>query len=161
MIFYRCNIILKSAQKQEANTGNKQLINQLITVGGAPGTCAGHIACVANAGYTQQAVVTVTDALGTIVASGTFEGSGEGNTPVPLISGGSVLSYTNAVLPVTLNAQFNYSPDGSKFLPNEPDKVSLIILYHDDFSELVQISAEDSVDGDFNDIIMTSVTIRH
>lgn len=136
-------------------------INQIITVEGAPGICAGHIACVANAGYTQQAVVTVTDATGTIVASGTFQGSGEDNAPVPLTSGGTVLSYTDAVLPITLNAQFNYSPDGSKFLPNEPDKVNLVILYNDYFSELLQVTAEDSVDGDFNDIIMTSVTLRH
>lgn len=133
---------------------------QTIDLGGSTGQAAGHIAGTTNAGFTQQAVVKVTDANGTVVAQGTFQGNGENNTPISLTTGGTVLSYSGAQLPLTLNIQFNYDPNGS-FMPNDPSKVIVNTLLDTPAVEAIQMTAEDYVDNDFNDLILTSVTISH
>lgn len=145
------------------NLKNKLMPNpviQTIDLGGSTGLAAGHIAGTTNAGFTQQAVVKITDATGAVVAQGTFQGNGENNTPIPLIGGGTVLSYTGAQLPLTLNVQFNYNPNGS-FVPNDPSKVIVNTLFDNNSVEVIQMTSEDYVDNDFNDLILTSVTLGH
>lgn len=135
-------------------------VTQTIDLGGSTGLSAGHIAGTTNAGYTQQAVVKITDSTGKVVAQGTFEGSGENNTPIPLVGGGTVLSYTGAQLPLTLDVQFNYNPGGG-FVPNDPGKVIVNTLFDNNSVEVIQMTSEDYVDNDFNDLILTSVTLAH
>lgn len=133
---------------------------QIIDLTGASGNAAGNIACTCNAGWTQQAIVTVTDSTPSVVASGTFQGNGEGNQPVPLTSGGTVLSYSGALLPLTLNVQFNYDPNGS-FQPILSQNVFPTTLFDNNGIEAIQITVEDYVDNDKNDLILTSITMKH
>lgn len=138
-------------------------VNQSINPQGATNTVAsGTISCVTNAGFTQRAEVTVTDADGTTVAQGTFQGKGENNTPAPLMSpaSGTVLSFQNAKLPITLAATFAYDPNGS-FVNNAANKVFTTIPYNENGIEVITILSEDWVDNDFNDMVLRSVTIAH
>jgi len=95
---------------------------QTIDLDGSSGNAAGYISAVTNAGFTQQAIVTVTDSIGSVVANSTFQGNGEGNTRTPLTSGGYLLSFSGTKLPLTMNVPLNYDPNGS-FIPNSPNKV--------------------------------------
>lgn len=136
-------------------------ISQTINpVGGTQPTASGSISCVTNAGYVQKAVVSVVDADGKVVASGTFEGSGENNTPAHIVGGGTTLAYSGAKLPLTLNAEFFYKPGGN-FISNAPNKVFLTIPFNDHGVEFITILSEDWVDNDFNDMVLRSTTIAH
>jgi hypothetical protein len=129
---------------------------QTINLNGATGNATGFITCQTNAGFTQRAVVTITDATGNTIASGTFQGNGEGGTPTPLTTGAYTLDYTG-VLPFTLNVAFSYNPNGT-FYPNDPSKVIESIPYNHKIIEHISIISEDSVDNDYNDIIMDCIT---
>ncbi|MEP1035297.1 hypothetical protein [Ekhidna sp.] len=135
---------------------------QSINPSGATNQVAtGHISCVTNAGFTQRAEVIVKDADQKVVAQGTFQGKGENNTPAPLQpSGGNVLQYTNAKLPLTLEATFAYDPNGS-FENNAPNKVFTTIPFNDHGIEVATILSEDWVDNDFNDLVLRSITVAH
>lgn len=133
-------------------------VNQIINLNGATGNATGFITCQTNAGFTQRVIVTITDATGSTIASGTFEGKGEGATPTPLTTGGFTLNYSG-VLPFTLNATFYYNPNGT-FTQNDPGKVIESIPYNHQMIEHITIKSEDSVDGDYNDIIFDSITYK-
>jgi len=133
---------------------------ETIDLNGAQGKAAGYIAATTNAGFTQQAVVTVTDSKGNTVASGTFQGNGENNTPMPLTSGGHLLQFSGATIPLTLNIQCSYDPNGT-FQPNAPNKVVVNQLVDNPMVETYQVTAEDYVDNDFNDTILTATFIAH
>ena len=137
-------------------------ISQIINPIGATNTVAsGTVSCITNAGFTQKVSVSITDTDGNTVASGTFEGKGENNTPAKLVSnGGTVLPYENAKLPLTLNAEFSYDPNGS-FIKNAANKVFPNIAFNDHGIEVVTVLSEDYIDHDFNDMILRSTTIAH
>ncbi|NME71591.1 hypothetical protein [Flammeovirga aprica] len=136
-------------------------ISQPINPKGATNTVAtGTISCVTNAMNMQKAVVSVVDADGEVVVSGTFEGSGENNTPAHVVGGGTTLTYSGAKLPLTLNAEFYYNPGGG-FVANAPNKVFLAIPLNDHGVEFITILSEDWVDNDFNDMVLRSTTIAH
>jgi hypothetical protein len=135
-------------------------VNQTIDLSGNTGLAAGHLAGTTNAGFTQQAIVSVTDKNGKVVASGTFQGNGENNTPISLTTGGTVLSFSGAQLPLTLNVQFNYDPNG-RFTPNQANKVVVNTLVDTKSLEAIQMTSEDYVDNDFNDLILTCVVLGH
>lgn len=131
-----------------------------IDLNGATGNASGHITCTTNAGFTQQATVTVTDANSKVVASGIFQGKGEHNQVIPVTTGGTVLSFSNAVLPLKLEVECKYDPNGS-FVPNAPDKVIMTKPLDTKSVEFVQITSEDWVDDDFNDLIFNCVSVSH
>ncbi len=137
-------------------------ISQTINPIGATNTVAsGTISGITNAGFTQKVSVSITDADGKTVASGTFEGKGENNAPAKLVpEGGTVLTYENAKLPLTLSAEFFYDPNGS-FTPNAGNKVFPNIAFNDHGIEVITALSEDWVDNDFNDMILRSTTIAH
>lgn len=134
-------------------------INQIINLNGAAGKATGFITCQTNAGFTQNVVVSITDATGKVIASGTFQGKGEKATPTPLLppNNGLVLNYSGT-LPLTLNATFSYNPNG-QFTPNNPSKVVLSIPYNHKMVEHISIKSEDSVDNDYNDLILDCITL--
>jgi hypothetical protein len=136
-------------------------ISQIINpIGSTQPVASGTISCVTNAGFTQKVTITVKDSDNEVVASGTFTGKGENNAPAHLPGGGTVLTYENAKLPITLNAEFFYDPNGS-FTPNASNKVFPNIAYNDHGIEVITILSEDWIDHDFNDMILRSTTIAH
>lgn len=134
--------------------------NITIDLGDTTGSAAGHIACTTNAGFTQRAKVTVTGSDNHVVATGIFQGKGEKNTRTSLVGGGTVLSFEDAILPVTVNVSLSYDPNGT-FEPNVPDKVIVSQLFDTPSAEAYQITSEDSIDNDFNDLIMTIIALKH
>jgi len=135
-------------------------VNLTIDLDGSSGNAAGYISGVTNAGWTQRAVVSVVDANKNPVVNGTFQGKGEKNTPIPLTTGGYLLQFTSAVLPLTVTVTLSYDPNGT-FQPNNPDKVISNQLVDNQFVETYQITSEDWVDKDYNDLILTATFIKH
>ncbi len=128
--------------------------------GGNLPVATGSITAVTNAGFTQQAHIVVIDADSRRVAEGTFQGQGEGDVTAQLIGGGYTLSYSNAKLPLIIQVEFQYNP-GSGFRPNDPDKVLMTCPYNDMGLQLLVFQGEDWIDGDFNDIVVRSITHDH
>lgn len=135
-------------------------VSLTINPGENTGFVTGHITGTTNAGLTHQAKVAVIDATGKVVAHGIFQGEGKNNEPLPLLEGGSVLSYSNARLPLALYVQFNYSNSGS-FIQNDPDNVVASQLFDTGKVEVLQMISEDNISNSFNDLVLTSVNIKH
>lgn len=135
-------------------------VSLTINSGENTGFVTGHITGTTNAGLTHQAKVAVIDATGKVVARGIFQGEGKNNEPLSLLEGGSVLSYSNARLPLALHVQFNYSNSGS-FIQNDPDNVVASKLFDTGKVEVVQMISEDNFGNGYSDLVLTSFNIKH